>query len=317
MIYITIMVDKKDEIILEALMHNARIGLKELSKLTHVTKSAVSYRIKKLEESKIIDKYDTIINLSKIRLYKEFLFLTIFEAKENEFLELIHTSKEIASCFKIINHEGYILVAFYKTKKQRTYFHKIIKRYCLGFRIFEIDKVLFKPYSIFNLNLEIRNEKTTDKTLRLDDTDIKLINALTNGNARKSILELSEELKIAYDLLNFRFKRLKKAGYFSLFMAQLSPKMFDIEGDFVLIKYKKNEIGGIIKKLNRIRQIFYYCELKDNVILTQVLTRDFKEFKNVLSELSNEIEEKAAIQIYLVEDTIFLNRFPFEWLKNY
>ncbi|MFW5704540.1 MAG: winged helix-turn-helix transcriptional regulator [Nanoarchaeota archaeon] len=307
------MLDKKDEIIMEALMHNARIEVKELAKLTNLTKPTIVYRIEQLEKQGFISKYDAIINYSKFELYKEFIFLNVSNRLKPDFLKLLDERKEICSCFETLSNQNFVLLGFYKTKKQKEDFHKLLKKFSPLVNFYEISNIRFKPYSVFNLNLKFKEEKVDDKIIKLDKTDIKLIKTLSDGNARKSILELSELVGEKYDKLLYRFKKLKKSNYFPIFFAQPSTTKFHIQNDFLIINTNNNNLK-IYDNLKEISQIPYFCELNDKKLLLQILTKNFEEFKSTLAKIKEKIDEFSTIEVYNTHKTHLLNRYPLEWL---
>ena len=92
--------DRTDRRILEAMQTNARISNLELAELVGLSPTPCSRRVKRLEESGIIDRHVTLLNQSKLGL-KLTAFITIemdrhtperfetFENKVREFPEVI------------------------------------------------------------------------------------------------------------------------------------------------------------------------------------------------------------------------------------
>lgn len=57
--------DKFDQLILQQLQQNARISVSELASLVHLSRSAVTARIKKLEQQGIIAGYQVLVGAAK------------------------------------------------------------------------------------------------------------------------------------------------------------------------------------------------------------------------------------------------------------
>jgi Lrp/AsnC family leucine-responsive transcriptional regulator len=72
-------VDEEDLKILRLLQQDARITREEIAKKLNLSKSAVQYRVKKLENSKVIEGYYAKINPS--RMGKEYQAITLVRAK--------------------------------------------------------------------------------------------------------------------------------------------------------------------------------------------------------------------------------------------
>ncbi len=56
------MLDEKDKIIFEHLIHDCRTTTTYLSKVTNLTQPTIVYRIQNLEKEGYISKYDVILN---------------------------------------------------------------------------------------------------------------------------------------------------------------------------------------------------------------------------------------------------------------
>lgn len=62
----TAALDKTDLAILKLLQQNARITIKEISEKVHLSTTPVHERIRRLEQSGVIEKYVTVLNAAKI-----------------------------------------------------------------------------------------------------------------------------------------------------------------------------------------------------------------------------------------------------------
>lgn len=97
--------------ILEVLQDNARVSISELSKQVNLSLSAVSERLKKLENSNIIDQYTTILDA---KLMGKDLSVVISIGLEStsdtkSFLEFVDSEPEILECHYITGEYDYML----------------------------------------------------------------------------------------------------------------------------------------------------------------------------------------------------------------
>jgi Lrp/AsnC family leucine-responsive transcriptional regulator len=97
--------DERDVKILCQLQQNARISVAELSNLVHLSRSAVSERIKRLETIGYIHAYAAILNKPKIN--KNLVSFTGIRLHSNtqgnlsSFLNEIKGSPELSNCYRI------------------------------------------------------------------------------------------------------------------------------------------------------------------------------------------------------------------------
>ena len=103
--------DTIDAKILNVLQENARVSISELSKRVHLSLSAVSERLKKLESSGIIDQYTTILNSASLDKQISSIMLVSLEdpSKIDEFLKFIDENDEILEAYHITGDSDYSL----------------------------------------------------------------------------------------------------------------------------------------------------------------------------------------------------------------
>ena len=103
--------DTIDAKILNVLQENARVSISELSKRVHLSLSAVSERLKKLESSGIIDQYTTILNSASLDKQISSIMLVSLEdpSKIDEFLKFIDENDEILEAYHITGDADYSL----------------------------------------------------------------------------------------------------------------------------------------------------------------------------------------------------------------
>ncbi len=91
--------DSKDKKILEQLQNNARQTIAEIAKKTSLPRDVVVYRIKKLEQSKVIRAHHTLLNPQKLGypLYVYVLFscYNIKPEEETKFINYLKLHKQI------------------------------------------------------------------------------------------------------------------------------------------------------------------------------------------------------------------------------
>lgn len=96
--------------ILGALQRNARISFTALGQLVGLTPPAVAERVKRLEDSGVIDGYWTQISHQKSGYQlKAIITLKAFMGKLKPFLEQVTTLEEVVNCYRITGNENIIM----------------------------------------------------------------------------------------------------------------------------------------------------------------------------------------------------------------
>ena len=103
--------DTIDVRILEVLQENARVSISELSKQVNLSLSAVSERLKKLENSNIIEQYTTVLNPSAMEKELSAIMMISMEDPSDtvEFRRLVQELDEILECHYITGTYDYVL----------------------------------------------------------------------------------------------------------------------------------------------------------------------------------------------------------------
>ena len=103
--------DTIDVKILEVLQDNARVSISELSKQVNLSLSAVSERLKKLENSNIIEQYTTVLNPAAMEKELSAIMMISMEDPSDtvEFRRLVQELDEILECHYITGTYDYVL----------------------------------------------------------------------------------------------------------------------------------------------------------------------------------------------------------------
>lgn len=101
-----------DAKILTVLQENSRTSISDLSKTVDLSLSAVSERLKKLENAKIIEKYTVILNNGTLgQELSVVMHLSLDRPIHTaEFLEAVQKEKEILQCHYVTGEFDYILI---------------------------------------------------------------------------------------------------------------------------------------------------------------------------------------------------------------
>jgi len=98
--------DSTDIRILKILQQEARISMKELGLRVNLTSPAVSERIKRLEESGVIEGYAAIVNPKKLKLHVEAIVHVSMKVSAHErFKKMAIEEREIIECHHVTGED--------------------------------------------------------------------------------------------------------------------------------------------------------------------------------------------------------------------
>ena len=104
------LVDDLNWRILVALQHNARASYSSIGRKIGLTPPAVAERVKKMEDTGIIEKYTSRVSHSKLGYQlKAIITLKAFMGKLKPFLEKVKNLDEVVNCYRITGNENIIM----------------------------------------------------------------------------------------------------------------------------------------------------------------------------------------------------------------
>jgi len=225
----------KDRKILYQLDVNSRQSFSQIGKKVGLPKNVVSYRIKKLQNSGIINKFYTVIDTFKLgyssfRIYLGFQYVSPTIEKEI----INHFSKNKLNWWTISSDGRFNLVVimwikeindFYSfwedtLKKYRDYFY--IQQFSIYIQTqsFLNEYLIGSEYIVDRLEYIISGASIDRK---IDPIDINLLQIIGN-DARISIRDVSDILGITFNAVKQRFKKLKKLGIILGFRVEIDYK---------------------------------------------------------------------------------------------
>lgn len=104
--------------IVHALQKGARISFAEMGRSIGLTPPAVAERVKKLEDTGVILKYNTKVSYTHMGYQlKAMITLRAFVGKLKPFLEVVPSFKEVINCYRITGNENIMMEVVLRDQK--------------------------------------------------------------------------------------------------------------------------------------------------------------------------------------------------------
>jgi len=297
-----IKIDLYDKKIIYELDKDSSISLNSLSGKLKKSKQFILYRLKQLEESKIITGYNAIIDMSKLgyfsfRVYFKFQQTTIEDG--NKFVEFVR--KNFHQVWTITSMHGKWDYALFLGVKNITEFHTIWDGIMLEYKakIKTYNVAVYAP--VYNFNRKFFIETASESIERIygagekeeiDGLDWKIIETYSN-NVRQSSLEIARKLKVSSDTVRARIKKLEKIKIITGYKIglNLEPLGFvSYRVDLQLLSTKRNrELFEFCKRHKNIYQINKSIGGADFEI--EVIVRDLNHLLQLIDEIKSTFKD--------------------------
>ena len=288
--------DVYDRKILYELDLNARITTTKIGKKIRKSKQFVDYRIKKLEEAKIIRGYITVIDYAKLgylsmRVY--FKFQNLSPQKQEEIEEALTKDTRV---WWLVTLEGVWDVGYAVAVKNVLDFYEywdiIMKKYQKYIQkrsvvIYTNIKQYAKSYLLNKENITkgtIVGASKQEKTLK--QFDLQLLKIISDkGNI--ALIELAKKLKTSPIVIRSHLKELQELGIIQGYRAL-------IDVSFLGYRYYKSYINFI--DTVKINEFEAFCLKHQNILNTnrtiggkdfeiELQAKSFEEFEKIMNKL--------------------------------
>ena len=258
--------DEIDKKIMFEIDKNSRRSINEISKILKLKKDTVAYRIKQLEDNKIIQGYYTVIDYSKLgyillRYYVKFQNTTL--ELEEEIINHLVNSKSIFTVYKTEGDWdlalGFLVKSLEEFNNILIYFQEKYKKYMHSHNV-----AIFIEYIQYLKNYLVE-EKLRDHSgiiigksqkTEIDELDIKILKEISK-NAKFSLIELSKKLNLSSMALIYRIKQLEKKKVILSYKALI---------DYTKLNYEYYKIDLDIEDITKLKQLQQFAKNHPNII---------------------------------------------------
>ena len=260
--------DQKDKRILYELDSDARQSLSQIAKKVELSTEVVNYRVKKLEDEKIITNYQLITNLSKLGVLQFKICLSFQHIRSKELSEKIALLKEkseikwIVSC----NGEWDLIVAAEASSiteidtiknEVLALFERLINKKAISILVeastFNRDYLLDKKAARKGRIIMKQSEE-----IKLEEVELNILKELSK-NARKSSVDIAVKLKTTARIVAYHIQQLIKREIILGFKIAIN---YDKLG----IKFHKTFVYLDNPSPQRVAELITYFENHKNII---------------------------------------------------
>ncbi|MFH1663339.1 MAG: winged helix-turn-helix transcriptional regulator [archaeon] len=300
-VFIKLGLDSKDREILFELDLNSRISVNKLAKKARLKPGTVNYRIKKLEEKKIILGYYTAIDTSllgfeQFRVYLKYQYIN--PEQENELMNYLHENKMIWWLGKI---GGEFDLCFVIWAKNSFEFNEFWKKFMLNYRnLFQKMNVsVYTELTQFNLAFLNHENKKRIKIVSGKKERIKIsekereILRIISADARIPSIEIAKKLNITPIQAKYALDKMKKQGLIQGFRIKFNFDLFGLnyyKVNFNLKDMKKyNKLVDFALEHERIIYVDQSIGFADFEI--ELVASSHKEFTGIIKEMKEKFSE--------------------------
>lgn len=292
--------DVKDRKILSELDMDARQPLSSIAKKVGLSREVVNYRLRRLEQEKVILGYFTVLDTAKLGLMYCRMFFKYRKMGPEAEKELLLFCSQNENIVWVILGEGkwdIVLVVLASTvEKIEDVYDKLNNRFglyfqnpyiSLAFRIHEFKhNYLYAKPDYKELVLG-----EAAKAVKLDSADYELIKLLS-ADAKLSLVELARKLKVSPELVSYRIKRLVSERVILAFRARINTKLlgYDYYKVFLTLQnFDKKNQSGILGFLRNQPNVIYITKPMGTYTLEfEAMVKNTNELHEILKQLKEQ-----------------------------
>lgn len=300
-----IKLDLKDRKILFELDSNSRQPCSKIAKKVGLSTEVVNYRIKRLEEEKIITNYMVSLDLSKLGIIQSKILLSFQHSKSEEINKIIEEITKDNRIMWIASAKGkwdLIISGELKSIEELdTFKDDILEKFknfinekaiaiCTGAEVYRRDFLLHEKSFPGRSRILVSNQKPVE----IDEMDRKIINLLSE-NARLSLVEISSKLNSSPRVVNYRIKQLQKNKIITGFRIAIDYQKLGINFYKTLIYLdspKRSRIEQLINYFISNPHVIHHVKVLGNWDLEpEFETSSEEQFNSILADIKDKFSD--------------------------
>jgi len=312
--------DIKDKKLLHELELNARQANSAIAKKVGISKDAVGYRIKQLENKKIIRGYRAVVNMHKLGYTLYRIYLNLIDYSKEDLKKIILFLEKDKSSWWIAKMDGSWNFAFAYWAKSGEDFYNFYKEFSKKFRKHIKEKLIcpILEYHEFPRGYLIKSKKpipqASDKTkLNLDSVDLEILKILAK-NARTPLIDIAEKLKLDNMTIHHRIKKLEDKKIISGYKVDIDDAV--LERDFYTVEINLKNFSKFEELKNEILQLNDLSGMSISIggydLEFDLKLKTSKEYYEIIDKLKTKFTEIREINYFRVIENYKILYMPEE-----
>lgn len=253
--------DTKDQKILAELFRDGRASYSELARAARLSKDIAQYRVNKLMESGVMTNVSTIVDASKFGWQSALVFFKLVnleKTKINEFIVHLRESPLVVEVLELAGGWDFATRFYYidvvQLNKTIGELETKFPNFIFEHQTFFISKNIFQPYNALFPNNAFQFQERKHDQCKLDELDFKILESVS-FDGRKSLEQLSRELKENRMTIYNRIKKMLKAGVILHFRPNLFTEKLGFHWYLISMKLNDRAESKIKTAVNNIKSI--------------------------------------------------------------
>jgi DNA-binding Lrp family transcriptional regulator len=301
--------DNWDKRIFSEIEFNYRISHRAIAKKIKRSKSFVNYRLKKLEDNKIIF-YKPLIDYSKLGLqYYRIIIETILDKDEIK-RKISDLKLKTVWLVEKYDKENFVLLVLAKNHSDfQDMWNSIYERLSkeiLSKDIHVVYCIHHLPSTFFHKDKGLRREYITGKSepVACAEDELRVLSAITE-NPIISMQKLEKEIKLSQSKLRYVMKSLEKKGIILAYQTFLNKNTLNIKHNKVFLGFdftRKNK-QSIINALRTYDNVIYITESGYKYDLEfEILSFNDSEIKELIKRLKDNFNIKQIVLSQMISE---------------
>ena len=308
-----ITLDKKNEIILQMLIENARTPLSIIAKRVRLSKAGVLKRINKLKEDEVIYDFVPITNPLAWNYECYVVLFSIDSIHEDQDIRILKKSPFLWSLFRLSGTHSFFAIF---TTRNRQIFNKEWGSLAVSIHLKQWKRTSmvnygFQPYSLFGAKSGLIKKSHAYESKDLDATDAEILNVI-KFDARVSLQTIMNNTNINTDKIKRRLKALYDRGAIQRYFANFDIYSLGLMPYLLTLNLKdtraEDRITSYLQESDHSNGVLTLTD--EWSIMAIVEFHDLPQMRSFIETLLKKFPEIAHYETSLILDQIVCDMFP-------